>query len=265
MKQITRRLYRSLFVATACSFILLPLNTYAIETAPGVSVPAGQPVTSSQNTSAFCSVLGSDVSDIDTKLNAAKLNVSEAWTSQTQTITGISSQVDQKIATEQSQADAVRRADFDKLMLKAKTASQTQAVNAYIAAVNNGLLTRRLVYSESMAQYRSGLSKLMNDWQTTVQSQMKQLQGSVATAVSYAQTACAATPDSSVDHSSFITALKNSRLNFLAERKADASIASQVKALAVARNNTNRAADQAYIASLKNAKVILQKSFSGNI
>ena len=226
---------------------------------------ADSTATTTTKTSPFCTNLPTEANTITTKLNGLISTANQAWTNRNTKWVALEQQVDQQVAAARLKADATRAQDFTQLMAKAKTSTETTAVQTYEASVNSAVTTRRAAYDAARVTFRAGVNSAIAARQTTVTGQFDTFQSSVNSAISTAEANCSSDPSSGATVRTTLQAsLKSTRLAFDSDRTSDSKINTQIQLLANARNNAFSSADQTFQTSMSAAANTLKQAFGSD-
>ena len=240
---------------TLASLVLAPVSGYALDTTTKTSAV-------SPKTSSFCAELPNKLSATTARVTGLTDKVNQASTQQDQKMIAEYQKVDQDVANGRQKADTKRVTDFNKLEAKANTDAKKQAIAPYEVAVRNAVNLRRAAYDAARKAYRSGAQAAVTSHHTIVTAQLNTFQGSVNAAFSTATTSCAATANQGPTiHTALQTSLKSARETFRSSRKADTTVGSQIKQLAVTRQAAFKSADQIFKTSLTTARQALKQAF----
>lgn len=253
MKIVINRLIKlsSLFIV----FSLVLVNTSFAAANPNVDASNSQ----------FCKKLPTVASNIKSNINSRSTNATNSLSNRENRWTNIWTNVDSKVSTNRSKADTLRQQHFDKLLAKAKTSTQQQAVKQYITDVNNAVAIRRTAYDNSRNEFRNALNNLISSKSSSVSSQVNEFSDQVNSAINTATDQCANNSMKAIDiRSNFTSSLKSIRQQYETNRKSDAGISSQIKSLVTTRNNEFKAADLTFKTSIDSARANLVKAFGQN-
>lgn len=251
MKTVSKSFRLIASAATVTSMVFMPLSGTAL------AVEA--------KTSPFCTNLSTRVSSITSQVNNLSGKVAPAWAQQDEKLSSADQKVDQDVAAARQKADSDRDANFTKLEAKATTDAQKQAVQTYETAVKTAVTTRRGAYDAARQTFRTGVKDAVLARRSTVAAQISQFKASVNAAVASAQASCTSNPASGASvRTTLVSALKTARQTFQSNRKGDETVGSQVKQLAATRNDSFKAADQAFKASMVTARDALRQAFGSS-
>lgn len=241
-------------VVASMLLIAAPASVFALSSTPST--------TTTPKTSPFCTELPTKATTITNQLNTLSGKLNDAWTKQNQDLTTDWQNVDQKVAADRLKWDAERQTDFTKLMARAKTSSEQQAVQVYENTVLQAVNTRRAAFDSARTTFRQNVQGAVSTRQSTVKSQLTAFEDSVNGALDKAKASCASDPSQgSTIRQTLVSDLKTARETFQNDRKSDVTVTSQVKQYATDRDNAFNAATSVFQTNVQAARQTLQKAF----
>ena len=211
--------------------LLLPAVTFA---APKTDKQSG-----------FCKGLAARAAAAQDQTNNFEAKVKQTWATQDQTQAVQAQSVDTAVASQRAEADTKLETELAKVEAAATTDSQKQAVATYRAAVKKAVADRRAAYDAARQTFRAGVSAATQSQRQSALNKIAAYKVSSAEALASASSTCgsAGTTDASI-RSNLKAALKENHQDFKAQEKTKPA-GQQVKALAQARKDAFKAADDA--------------------
>lgn len=247
----------------SCGFVLASVG---LVLSPAYSFAMGQmtaPAAANPKTSSFCADLNTKATTINTQVTNLVDKANTAWSQQDQKLTENFQKVDKDVATDRQKADTQRQATLTKLVAKATTSAEKQAVVDYGNSVQLAITARRNAYDVARQAFRSGLRQVIVDRHSTVTQQFMTFHTSVNDALNVAAASCVATPhDGPAIRQTLQASLKAARSAEQNDRKHGGVVGSQLTQLVATRTAAFKTADQTLQASLATARQTLQQAFS---
>lgn len=204
---------------------------------------------------AFCTTLPTKIDAVVTKLAANKQKVQTAWSNQDTKLTEAASATNAKVADARTKAAAARQKEFAALEAKATTDEQKQAVKTYEAAVQQAVTKRQAAYDAARQAFRDGVKSAITTHRTIETSQVTAFLTSASQAANTAKTECADGSATAATRTTLLQSLKTARQTFVSQRKDDAKVSTQIKALITTRNAAFEQANADFKTALQDAAV----------
>ncbi|HEV8601221.1 MAG TPA: hypothetical protein VGQ87_01330 [Patescibacteria group bacterium] len=240
--------------------IAVALATLGLLASPLFALAANEKSTAASNTG-FCS----GVSNIGSQLNA-KLTQLETERGQNQT--GILAQLkqrqDQRDQDEQKLRDNAKTRfedDTSQIEASATTDAEKAAVATFKSTVESAMTTRKAAVDAAMQTFKTAQQQLVGTRQDAIKTAVTAYKNAVAAAITKAQLDCTAHVASATVRQTFLSNLKTARTTFQEAIQGLDKIGQQMKILAQTRNEAVRAANQAFKATVEQARQTLKAAF----
>lgn len=240
-------------VAIMAVTVLIPGVSFA---SLGVArIPTTTKVTTGIN---FCTNLTTYASQLTTKLAGGETNLKTRQEKNQSTLQERQATREQKLIQTRDTGDADRQVIYAKLMVKATTDAQKQAVTQFQATVEAAVLSRRTAVNTAIKAYWDGINSAMGGRQTSVDTARQNFTNAINTAVATAQSACVAGTDPVTVRTQLNASIKNAKNQFTTDRKSVDKYGPQVKALVQTRNTAVKKAFDTFHATMEQSRVTLK-------
>jgi len=241
----------AVFLATA---VLVPNISYAVA-AIRTNIPVK--ATTTQN---FCTNVTSYAARITEALTKNKANLENRQEKNKENFQERYAKRSQTLTQARVLGDADREEIYTKLMAKATTDAQKQAVQQFKATVETAVTARRSAVDVAVKAYWDALDASLNGRQSSVDSAKQTFTNAINTAVAAAQSACAGGTDPATVRTQFNATVKAAKTQFSTDRKAIDKYGPQVKAIVTTRNAEVKKAFDAFRATMEQARTALKAS-----
>jgi hypothetical protein len=245
---------------TAAPLELVTRNLQDLKVTPVVklSYPVKLP-----NTEAFCAALGETKKQLSEGVAAKEKRVSEYIDGLAQQLEDERNGRDAKLEEARSEADQKRSEWYARLEDRAKGDDQKDAVVKYKQRVEEAVDDRRDAVDAAIAEFRKSVDELAVKRSTSMQTARDTFRASTEAAAKKLETDCANGVATDVVVKDFKASLKAGREKLAADKKAVATLESEIKILAEVRKKSIAAAVTTFQAELQAANEDLQASFTG--
>lgn len=168
---------------------------------------------------------------------------------------------DMKLEEKRSGADERRSAMYDKLLARATTEEQKQAVADFQKTVEAAVDTRRDTVNAAIEAFRSGVKNAVAGRKGDMDSAASKFQSAVEAALAKAKADCANITDQEAVRTTFKESLKAAREALVTDRKDADKVGEQVKKLAEARRVAVKKAMEDFKKTLSDARASLKLAF----
>lgn len=215
------------------------------------------------NTEVFCAALGETKKQLSEGVAAKEKRVSEYVDGLSQQLEDERNGRDAKLEEARSEADQKRSEWYARLEDRAIGDDQKDAVVKYKQTVEEAADDRRDAVDAAIAEFRKGVDELAVKRSTSMQTARDTFGASVEAAVKKLETDCANGVATETLIKDFKASLKSGREKLAADKKAVATLESEIKILAEVRKKSIAAAVTTFRAELQTANEALQTSFTG--
>ncbi|NTW45920.1 MAG: hypothetical protein HGB18_02570 [Candidatus Moranbacteria bacterium] len=168
---------------------------------------------------------------------------------------------DEELSAIRSRQDARRIEWYGKLVDRALSDEQKEAVEKFRKTVDQAVEDRRDAVDAAIAAFRSGVDSLVSGKKGVAEDAVEEFRKSVDAAVAQAKADCESGKDPETIRNSFRDSLKAARTRLAERRKAAEGIGSQVEALAKTQNEAVREAQETFRKTFEQALTDLRKVF----
>lgn len=243
-----QRLIKITIVVGTLSLLAVPFGTsYAVN---GNSA-------NGQSCSRFDNILNKISSDADTRAG----NLEKKRQTGSTNITKDRAEADNKIKTSRQGWDTKWKGMFAKLEAKATTDEQKTAVQTFETAIKDAVTTRRAAFDANRVTFRTGVDTAIANHKSAVSGAVTTLKSEYAAAVAKAQANCASGTAYKDVANQLKADLAAARDKFKSSKVGTENVGQQVKRLADARNQADKAATKTFNDTVKAATTALKQAF----
>ncbi|MFA5991306.1 MAG: hypothetical protein WC794_03610 [Candidatus Doudnabacteria bacterium] len=244
-----------IIVAVMAVSVLIPSVSFAV--LGTARIPTTTKVTTGTN---FCTNLTAYSSQLTAKLTGGGADLKNKQEKNQLTLQERQTTREQKLTQTRDTENADRQVIYTKLMAKATTEAQKQAVIQFQATVEAAVATRRTEVDAVRKAYWDGMASAMGGRQNSVDAARMQFTNTINTAVAAAQSACTAGTDPITVRTQFNATVKAARGQFATDRKAIDKYGPQVKALVQTRNAAVKKAFDSFHTTMEQARTALKSA-----
>lgn len=251
-KRLTTLLGLSLFLTSA-----LP----ALAAAPDRSGIRPSPTGTTRNTTA-CALFDKRSDSLEQRAAEKKAELSKKEEEQRSKLAKSREERTSKLEDTRENGEAARNEQYAKLLGKATTDAQKQAVTTYQNTMTAAIKTRQAAVDAAIAAFRAGVDAALAANKKAVDAAVKKFAAAVTAAESKAKADCAAGTDPKTVKEQLKTSIEAARTQLEADRKAIAPLQDQINTLAKTRKT---AVDKAFADFKKTAdaaKAALKAAFA---
>lgn len=231
---------------------LVPNISYAVA---AVRTNAPAKVDTTQN---FCTNVNSYTARIAEALTKNKANLDNRQEKNKENFQERYEKRSQALTETRALGDADRGEIYARLMAKATTDVQKQAVEEFKASVEAAVATRRSAVDKALKAYWDALDTALNGRQSSVDYAKQTFANAINTAVATAQSACSAGNDPATVRTQFNASVKAAKTQFATDRKAIDKYGPQVKAIVATRNAEVKKALEAFKVTMQQVRAALK-------
>lgn len=228
---------------------------------PALAMATSTGTTTPKNTANFCTRFSSLSANADLRLAEWQKKLDAKRDEQAANIEERRVEREQKLANIRSDWDSRRDARYDKLMGKAATDEQKQALANFKAAVETAVAARKAAIDAAISVYRAGMDKVIADRKAGMDAALVAYKNAVQAAKDKAAADCGASVAPATVRASFTSAVQAAKDKFKADRAAVVKVSDAVKALNTARKAAFDKAVADFKAVVEAAKVTLKDAF----
>ncbi len=212
----------------------------------------------------FCGRVSTLQTTLDQTITDRKNKLENTWTQRQQMIATNRSNREQRLTSDRLQWDQNRQERYNKMMAKATTDSQKQAITAFEATIELAVKTRKSAADGAIQTFRSSLDQAINTRETDIKTAISNFQSAVDNAFSQAKTDCDKGAQTAIVHSNLKTALQAARQQFEITRQTADKVSTQEQTLAQARRNSVEQAISTFKTTLQDAITTLKTALGKN-
>lgn len=212
-------------------------------------------------TEAFCSRISSAAEKTTTRINERITTVETRESDRLKQIATRQAAQDKKLAGERTTWDASREASYEKLLGKANTDLEKQAVNDFKTTISDAVTLRRSEVDKAIDTFRTGAEGVVTKHQEGVNQALKNFEQSVDAAFTKAKTDCTNSKDPQAIREALKASLKQARETLKSERSSLGDTRQAIEALKATRKQSVEQAVNTFNATAKTARETLKKAF----
>lgn len=215
------------------------------------------------NTEAFCAALGETKNQLSEGVAAKEKRVSEYFDGLSQQLEDERNGRDAKLEAARSEADQARSLGYARLEDRVKGDNQKDAVVKYKQTVEEAVDDRRDAVDAAIAEFRKSVDELAVNRSTSMQTARDMFQASAEAAAKKLEVDCANGVATDVVVKDFKVSLKAGREKLATDKKAVATLESDIQRLSEIRKKSVAAAVTKFRAVLQAANEDVRASFMG--
>lgn len=209
---------------------------------------------------AVCERLDAFIGKLGQNLNQARTKLSDAKQERSEKLKDRSGKNDERLSEVREKADGNREEHYAKLKQRAETEAQKQAVEDFIAAVDDAVKARKAAVDDAIEAYRQGLADAAKTRQAAVEAAKKNFEAAVEAAKAKAKADCGSTDGAAV-RTALLEALKQAKEQLAKDIRAAKQVETTLRELKAARREAVQKAFEDFRAAFKKALDRLKEAF----
>lgn len=213
---------------------------------------------------AFCSKISDTLTNVENRADEREAKIKEKRETRQSTIDERREKRDERLAEFRQRHDENRSEHFQKLMEKALTDEQKQAVTQFQTDINNAIITRKTTIDKAINDFRQGIDNAISSRKTSVDSLISTYKNSIEEAFNKAKTDCDNGIATSEIRTTLRASLKELRQKFENDRKNLDKINDSMDSLITAKRAIFEKAISDFKTAVQAAKEKLKVAFPKN-
>lgn len=263
--------HKTIGVIAASSLLLTPLNALAVDSGtmptknqdfrqkPQTQTERIQPGAYNKN---VCTKISSASGVLRGLLEKQKGDRGGKRESLIKNLTDRKQKIDEKLDSLRDNGDAKRNANYDKLLEKATTDTQKQAVETFKTTIEKAVTDRRAAVDTALKTFRDGIAGITQTREQGLEDALNKMKTAVDTAFSQAEADCNAEVEPTTIRTNLQNALKAAKTQFETDRKALEQTKTQLETLKKTRDENIKAALDTFKETTKQATTTLKAAFA---
>lgn len=248
---------KTLSVAAAAAIVATILAA-----GPVLAVESGSTAGSAPKVGAnFCSRLSTFVTNLTNRWTERETALNQRRAEREANLADRQAERDKRLTDNRAAQDAKRAAQYEKLVGKAKTDEQKQAIEKFKTAIEASQTTRRAVVDAAVVAFRDGLKTAIASRKTGADAARETYRAAIEQAQQAAVSACSAQNDMATIKANLKAALEAARAKYQSEKEATVKLGETVKQLVETRQAAFAKALADFKAAVEKAKADLKANW----
>ena len=245
------------------NFALVLFVTFLVagSATPTLAAAPARRTTPTPTTTTFCANFDTQTTKLQTKAAEKEIELGKTREERSGKLAKSRESRDNKLEEAREKGSTARTEQYAKLLGKATTDAQKQAVATYQATITAAIATRQAAVNAAIASFQSGVDGLLAKRKTDTDSALKKFKDAVYAAEAKAKADCAAGVDEKTIRQTLRTAVAAVRTQLQADRKVLTPMSTEIATLTKTRRAAVDKAFADFKATAETAKTTLKAAF----